>query len=195
MKNSRRFENALEAIDITNTKDPNREVWEDVSHPKELLYGRRMSKVLNSYYPQASEELQLAVRGQHISRWEIPRSDYDMNKAGYHKWRNDLKDFHAKKIGDILPLVGYNKEEVERVQFLIKKNKIKSDSDSQVLEDVVCLVFLEFYFDAFANKHEREKLIEIIKKTWAKMSDMGRDAALKINFSETSMNLIQEALA
>ena len=188
-------EKALLAFDLANSKDPNIEIVDGKETPKELIYGQRMTKVLTNFEPNASTALQLAARCQHICRWESPRSDYEMNRVGYLKWRADLKKFHAKKASDILSELGFDAKIIDRVAFLLQKKQLKRDDETQTLEDVICLVFLEYYYEAFSAKHTDEKVIDIIQKTWKKMSESGHAAALKIAYSEKGLSLIQKALA
>lgn len=190
-----KFEQAITIIDQKNSEDPNIEIYEGKEYPKELLYSERMSQKLLEFHPEASEELQIAARAQHICRWKYPRDSYPMNRAGYLRWREGLKKIHAEITAEILEEVGYDEEFIKRVSFLIKKKLIKKDSGSQVIEDVVCLVFLEFYLEDFAARHEDEKVIDIIQKTWVKMSAEGHNAALQLPFSTRSAGLIKEALA
>lgn len=192
---SERYAAAIAAIDAANAEDPNREVWEGEEHPKELLYSRRMSGWLERFAPDASEALRLAVRAQHIRRWTIPRSDYPEGRAGYKRWRSDLARFHAATAGEILAEVGYDDETIRRVQGLIRKEKLKRDAEAQCLEDVVCLVFLENYFADFAQKHDEEKLIDILRKTWKKMSPDGHAAALGLALPAGAKELVEKALA
>ena len=186
---------ALERIDAANSQDPNMEEYQGKSYPKELLYSQRMTDMLNQFAPNASEVVQLAARSQHICRWQSPRSDYEMNRQGYLMWRKNLYKFHADTAGKILAEVGYNQDTIEQVQLLLLKKQLKRNEQSQLLEDVVCLVFLQFYFSAFAIKHDEEKLISIVQKTWAKMSEAGHQAALKLPLSDADMQLIGKALA
>lgn len=190
-----RFESAIILIDKTNSEDINTYQVHGLEISKELLYSQRMSQKLLQFEPNASEELQIAARAQHIGRWKIARDEYPMDRVGYLKWRETLKKMHAEMAADILRTVGYDDEFIERVSFLINKKLIKKDDDSQTLEDVICLVFLEYYFEEFAEKHTNEKLIDILQKTWVKMSDKGHEAALKIKFSEKSLSLVEQALA
>lgn len=190
-----KFELAIQYIDKKNTEDPNKDFFEDKEYPKELLYSQRMSEKLLAFKPAASEALQIAARAQHICRWKIQRSEYPMDKVGYLKWRETLKKMHAEITADILKSVGYEDDFMERVSFLINKKLIKKDQESQTIEDVICLVFLEYYFEEFASKHDDEKVIDILQKTWKKMSDEGHTAALKINFSEKSLLLVKQAIA
>ena len=185
---------AFRLFDEANTNDPNKEVWQGKEYPKELLYAMRMTDKLKTFATEASEALQLTARCQHIRRWEIPRESYEMNRTGYLKWRQDLKKFHANKAGDILKEVGYDQEMIEQVVFLLEKKQLKKNADTQTLEDVICLVFLEFYFESFSHKYPEEKLMDILQKTWRKMSKKGHDAALKLPLSKHSLELIGKAL-
>jgi hypothetical protein len=195
MMDAEKFDKAIALIDLVNSKDPNLEKVGDKEYPKEFLYALRMTKRLEDFTSDASEALQLAVRSQHVCRWEIPRENYEMNRTGYLKWRKELKDFHAEKTEEILKEVGYNDELIGDVKFLIKKKELKRNEDTQTLEDVVCLVFLEHYFVPFSEKYDEEKMIGILQKTWSKMSEKGRKAALEIDLPTKSAALIKKALA
>ena len=188
------LEKALRLIDEKNTLDPNKEDYNGQSYPKELLYSQRMYKQLLDIEPDASDELKIAIRAQHIGRWEIPRSDYPSDKIGYIKWRNQLKKRHASITTRILEKVGYPSEFSERVSFLINKKALKNDPETQTLEDVACLVFIEYYFEAFAKKYDEEKIIDIVKKTWNKMSEKGHKCALNLTLPDKSKELIGKAL-
>jgi len=190
-----KFETAIRLFDKANSQDPYTETSDGKVYPKELLYAIRMTDKLNSFEPKASEAVQLAVRCQHICRWEIARHSYEMNRKGYLTWRKDLAKFHAKKAAEILAEVGYAETQVDNVTFLLQKKQLKRNKETQLLEDVACLVFLEHYFEKFSKKYAEEKLIDIVQKTWAKMSEKGHEAALKLNFSKGSLALIQKALA
>tara|TARA_R110001583_G_scaffold41751_1_gene132616 strand:+ start:358 stop:942 length:585 start_codon:yes stop_codon:yes gene_type:complete len=193
--NLEKFKKAIQLFDAANILDPNTELFEGKEYPKELLYAERMTQRLNTFAPNSSEALQLTARCQHICRWEIPRDSYEMNRVGYLNWRKDLKDFHAKKAASILKEVGYDAETIADVEFLLLKKQLKKNTDTQTLEDVVCLVFLEFYFSKFSKKYAEEKLIDIIQKTWKKMSNKGHEAALALNFPESQLKLITKALS
>ncbi|AXT53554.1 DUF4202 domain-containing protein [Aquimarina sp. BL5] len=186
---------AFSLFDNENAKDPNKEIVNGESISKELIYGQRMSQILNTYTSEAPEVLQLAARAQHLCRWEIPRNNYPMDRVGYLKWREELKKFHAEKASEILQEVGYEKEIIDRVSFLIQKKKLKKDEDTQILEDVICLVFLEFYYSEFYEKHTDEKVIDILQKTWKKMSEKGHQAALNLSYTEKGLDLIKQAIA
>ena len=188
------FQKASTWIDAENAQDPNQEIYNSESFAKELLYSNRMYERLMDFCPNPSEAVQIAAKAQHICRWKMPRESYPMDRVGYLKWREDLKKFHAKTTAEILEKAEYPQEFIDRVSFLIEKKLLKKDEETQLLEDVICLVFLEYYFDAFVQKHDREKMKNIILKTWNKMSENGHQEALKINFSAANLQLIKEAL-
>ena len=183
ISNSKRFEAAIENFDAVNSEDPRMETFENVEVPKELLYSKRMTAWLNKLFPNASEALQLSARCQHIRRWAIPRSQYPEGRAGYLQWRQDLKKFHAETAGTILKESGYDEPIIGRVQILLRKENLKHNPEVQALEDVICLVFLEYYLDGFSKKHNEERLAKILQRTWKKMSAKGRQAALELKSS------------
>ena len=188
------FQNASSLIDAENSQDPNSEIYQSKTYPKELLYSNRMYEKLMDFHTNASEALQIATKAQHICRWKMPRETYPMDRVGYLKWREDLKKFHAKTTAEILEKVGYDEDFIARVSFLIEKKLLKKDEETQLLEDVICLVFLEYYLEPFVAKHDTEKLKNIILKTWNKMSEKGHQEAMKINYIPTNFQLIKEAL-
>jgi len=190
-----RFETAIALIDKKNAEDVNTYSVSGMEYPKELLYSQRMSRTLLQFDPNASKALQIAARAQHICRWKSARNEYPMDRVGYLKWREDLKQMHAKLTGEILNQVGFDDEFIDRVKAIVLKKFIKKNKESQTIEDVICLVFLDFYFDEFAAKHSDEKIIDILQKTWKKMSDEGHAAALKIKFSDKSLALVKQAIS
>ncbi len=185
---------AYTLFDQANAQDPNKEKVDGKLISKELLYAQRMTKMLDTFETEASEALKLAARSQHICRWEIPRDHYPMDRVGYLKWREELKKFHAAKASEILQKVGYDAETIDRVSFLLQKKKLKRDEETQTLEDVICLVFLDFYYEDFLEKHAEEKVIDILQKTWRKMSEKGHLAALELTYPEKALGLIRKAL-
>ncbi|GEO04078.1 hypothetical protein AAE02nite_17420 [Adhaeribacter aerolatus] len=190
-----RFQAAIRRFDEVNSEDPNVEVAAGITYPKEVLYAQRMTACLNRVAPDASEALQLAVRCQHIRRWAIPRQDFPMDVQGYNKWRNSLKKHHAEIAGQILQEVGYDPETIERVQFLVQKRQLKIDPEVQLLEDIICLVFLQYYFLDFARQHGEAKVIDIVQKTWRKMTPEGHQLALQLDLPAEAQALIGKALA
>jgi hypothetical protein len=179
----RPFSDAIGRID-----DANRE------HPPTLDYSLRMTAWLERLMPDASDELKLAVRAQHIRRWTFPRERYPMTRAGYHQWRTGAARFHAEEAGAILRDVGYDDAFVTRVQSLLRKEGLKTDPETQALEDSTCLAFLERDFADFAARHEDEKVIGIVQRTWRKMSPSGQQAALTLQLPENARRLIERAL-
>jgi hypothetical protein len=197
MSSSERFQTAIAGFDAANAQDPNKELSDGKEHPKELLYAQRMSECLEKFAPDASEVLKLAIRAQHIQRWKIPRKDYPMDRTGYHNWKNTLRVFHADTAGKIMQDAGYDEDTIKRVQSIIRKERLKQDPETQTLEDVVDLVFIQFYIADFAKQYENneEKLIDIVRKTWKKMSDKGHEAALKLPIPEHLMPSIVKAIS
>ena len=189
------FEKAIARFDAENAEDPNRDIVEGTPVPKELLYARRMTQWLERLAPDASVPLRLSARCQHLRRWEIPRSSFPMDRAGYHRWRTDLARMHADRAGEILRDVGYDEPTIARVQSLVRKEWLKQDAEAQLLEDVICLVFLESYFAEFARQHDEPKLIGILRRTWKKMSPRGHAEALKLPLGDRERALVERALA
>ena len=195
----------LSAIDDVNRQDVNITISGGEPHPKELIYGQRMTACLTQHWPQASELLQIAVRAQHIKRWHLKRSEFAQGKAGYYQWRIALGKFHAELTADIMLKQGYNKEQAEQTASIICKENLKEKAstqlsqDSQTLEDVACLVFLEHYFDEFASKYLEQnneaKIIRIVQLTWKKMSDDAHNIALKLTLPAHLAAIINKALA
>jgi hypothetical protein len=183
------------AIDNINKEDPNTTTINGSSQPKELLYGQYMSECIDQYWPDANDLLQIAVRAQHIKRWHLQRTEFDAGKAGYLKWRIEQGKFHAQLTKNIMLENGYSEEEAETTAKLLRKEKLKSNPDTQTLEDVACLVFLQHYFDAFAAKHKEDKIIRILQLTWRKMSDQAHSIALKLTLPEHLATLVGKALA
>jgi len=191
-----KFQITIADIDALNSQDPHMEISDGARVPKELLYSQRMTAMLQEFCPEASENLKIAVRAQHIQRFTHPREKYPMDRKGYLQWRTELKKFHGEKAAGIMRSNGYNDEDIKKVDDLINKRQLKSDPEAQTLEDVVCLVFLQYYFDNFINKHveDENKIIDIVQKTWKKMSDKGHDYALSLNHSQKALSIVNKAL-
>ena len=194
-RNPLKFEAALRRFDTENARDPNAEIANGVSHPRELLYAQRLTDWVLRLCPDACEALRLAARCQHLCRWEIPRESYPMTRAGYLKWRANLKKFHAQKAGEILHKAGYDEETVRRVQELNLKQNFPNDPEGRVLEDALCLVFLQFQFADLAAKTAEDKTTNALQKSWQKMTDAARTEALKLNFSPREKALLERALS
>jgi hypothetical protein len=190
-----RFETAIALIDKKNAEDPNTYQVAGFEYAKELLYAQRMTRRLLQFNPNASKALQIAARAQHICRWQIARNEFPMDRVGYLKWRETLKKMHANTTAEILEQVGFDEQFQDRVKKIILKKFIKKNEEAQALEDVICLVFLDYYFDDFAAKHSDEKVVDILQKTWVKMSPKGHDAALQLPFSEKGLTLVKKAIS
>lgn len=194
------YETALSLIDAANSADPNRVSADGNEWPKELLYSERMSDMLRRFAPDADDAMKLAIRAQHIERWKSPRNAYPMDRIGYLKWRKDLYKIQANTAAALLQQAGYDDETIERVRNSVAKKNIKGNPDTQLLEDVTDLVFMEHYMLEFVGKHPdygEEKWIEIIQKTWNKMSDSAHQFALSgnVRLPESLVPLIQKAVA
>ena len=188
------FDDAILLIDTANSADRRIENADGDGVPRELLYSQRMTAWLDRLEPEAGEALKLAVRAQHLRRWEIRRDTYPVGRAGYHSWRRELAVFHADKAGELLAEAGYDGPMIARVQSLIRKENLRSDPETQTLEDVACLVFLEHYFEHFLPQQDAAKVIEIVRKTWRKMSPRGQAAALELELAPEAQELVEKAL-
>lgn len=163
--------------------------------PRELVQAERLSRWILRLEPDASEALRLAARCQHLRRWEIPRDSYPAGRLGYLEWRKALGKFHADRAAEILSGVGYGSDIIERVRAINQKKALKLDSDVQAMEDALCLVFLEYEADEFAAKHSADKVVDILRKTWRKMSERGRNEALALQMSDGLREIVKRALA
>jgi hypothetical protein len=171
---------ALAAIDARNAGDPRRDVLDGRELPFEQAHAERLTRWVLKLRPGASNALRLAARGQHVARWTVPRDRYPAGRGGYLRWREDLKKFHAETVGGILSSLDFPQEEIDRVRSLILKKDIKTDAEAQTLEDALCLVFLETQFADLKSKTPDDKMADIVRKTWAKMGEAGRAAALAL---------------
>lgn len=199
------FQKTVSLIDAAHAQDPNQtspsaECPDSI--PYELHYARKMTDYLNLHSPAASEPLRLAIRAQHLRRWEIPRSSYPDGKAGYFAWRTYLKKRQAEQAQQLCLEGGYSAGEADQVAALVKKEGLKSgtgdedgDGEVQILEDVACLVFLDDQLAEFERAHDEEKIVSILRKTWKKMGARGRELALQIEMSGRARELVQKALA
>jgi len=194
MNDGERFQKALQRFDEENSHDPHRVTVDGESHPRELLYARWLTEWVLKLSPDASEVLRLAARSQHLCRWMIPRNSYEMTRAGYLRWRADLKQFHARKSAEILREIGFADDVIQRVQDLNLKKGLGKDPECQALEDALCLVTLQYQLAELVAKTAPEKMVEILAKTWKKMSPAARDHALKLPFPGREKELITRAL-
>jgi len=188
------FRAAIERFDQENARDPNSETVDGRPEPRELVYARRLTDWVMRLCPEASEELRLAARSQHICRWTIARNSYPMTRAGYLQWREALKKFHAQKAGEILREVGYPEATISRVQSLNLKKNFPADPETRVLEDALCLVFLEHQFAELAAKTSDEKMINALQKSWKKMTAAAQALALQLPLAAREKALLEKAL-
>jgi len=196
----KQFDIAIELIDAANSEDPNQVTIDDKEWPKELLYSHRMSDMLQRYLPDADEAQKLSVRAQHIQRWKSARNEYPMDRKGYHQWRTGLYTFHAETVAALLVKAGYDEDFITRVKQAVGKKSLKTNADTMLVEDIAGLVFIEHYMFDFAQKHpeyDEDKWIDIIRKTWRKMSDQAHQFALsgQIALPEPLVPLIQKAVS
>ncbi|OQD72846.1 hypothetical protein PENDEC_c018G03659 [Penicillium decumbens] len=192
-----KYELALERIDQAHSDDPNQIESNNTTLPYELHYARKMTFYLERINPTASDLLRLAIRAQHLRRWEVPRSSYPATKIGYHSWRSGLQKRQAELVEKICLESGYSAEEAARVAAMVRKADLKrGDPDTQTLEDVACLVFLDDQFDKFEKElGDEDKMVDILRKTWGKMSEAGHAEALKLDLSERATALVTRALS
>lgn len=191
---SDRFEELIRRIDHLNQQDPHTEQIGGTAQPYELVYSQRLTEWVLRLNPSASEELRIAARGQHVQRWTIPRDRYERTRAGYLRWREVLKTFHAKTVGELMRAVGYPEEMIRRVQAIMSKRGLPADADTQVLEDALCLVFLETQFADLKRQTPDEKMATIVRKTWLKMSPQARQAALALALAESERQWLVRVL-
>lgn len=195
------YEKARDLIDQANSEDPNKVTDADnMEWPKELLYSHHMSDMLERFAPETDDAMKLAIRAQHIQRWKSPRTNYPMDKKGYHQWRTALYTFHAETLAGLMAEAGYSADSLERVKLAVGKKELKKNPDTQLVENIAALVFIEHYMLEFAGKHpeyDEAKWLDIIRKTWRKMSEPAQQFALSgsVKLPEPLIPLIQKALS
>jgi len=190
------IDRALQLIDAAHSEDPNKTTVSGTEMPYELHYADKMTSYLDKRDPNASPNLRIAIRAQHFRRWEVPRSSYPMTRIGYHQWRTFLKKRQGELVSALIADCGFSAQDCARVDALIRKEGLsKGDEEDQVLEDVACLVFLDDQFAEFKEKHDEDKIIKILQKTWGKMSDKGHEMALDMNMDADCSRLVEKALA
>jgi hypothetical protein len=190
-----RFQRAITAIDAANAADPNLLDTPQGRRPKELVHAELLTDRVRQLQPDPSEPLLLAARAHHIQRWMIPRSSYPEGRSGYLRWRRDLHRYHADEAGHILDQVGYSPQTITRVQQIVRKERLTLDPEVQTLEDALCLVFLQLQLDETAGRvADDEKMVQVLRKSWRKMSPAGREFALGLDLSEEGRELVRRAL-
>jgi hypothetical protein len=200
MSQQQLYNDVIKLIDAANTEDPNKEIVDGKEYPKELLYSQRMMDMIQRFDHNADNVNKISVRAQHIQRWKSPRSDYSMDRKGYHQWRTNLYKYHAQTTATLMQQVGFDQESIKRVELAIGKKAIKTNTDTQMLEDIAALVFIEHYMLDFATKHpeyDEAKWIDIIRKTWNKMTNKAQQFVLSggITLPESLIPLIKKSIS
>ena len=190
-----RLAQVISAIDAANARDPRIIEIGGRRQPAELIYGMRMTETLARMVPEPSECLRIAARGQHIERWKIPRANYPAGRAGYLQWRRDQRAFQARSLGQIMVAAGYDADSVGRVGALIRKERMKTDAEAQLFEDIICVMFFEHYLPGFMTRVAEDKLADILAKTWGRMSEFGHRHVLKLDLPPDVPRLIERGLA
>jgi hypothetical protein len=185
---------ALEAFRAANAADPNTVLDRGQPRPKELVDAERLATWVERLEPSASEALLLASHCQHLCRWQLPRTEFADGRIGYLTWRKALARLHADRASEILREAGYGEDVIEQVRSINLKQGLRTNPDVQAMEDALCLAFLEYELDEFADKHPDDKLIDIIRKTWGKMSERAHARALELPLSSRSSSLVSRAL-
>ena len=189
------LEAAFAAVDAANEGDPNTVVVRGERRPKEQAHAELAVEWVRRLVEVPSEELLLAARAHHVRRWELPRASFPEGRAGYLQWKRDLQRHHAEVAGRVLGEVGVEAAVVERVQAIIRKARLRSDPDVQALEDALCLTFVETQFGSLADQLGDDHMVEVLKRTLAKMSDAGRVVALELRLSDRERGLVVRAVA
>ena len=192
-----RFDAVVGEIDAANADDPREITIDGGVHPYEIIYSRRMSARLQAMYPDASEILRIAAHGQHIRRFDKPRQYFPQGRDGYNAWRKTCRQHHADLLGGIMRRHGYGDDEIAAVATFVKKEQLKKDRESQALENVVDVVFVEHYLAGFVAKYkdyDDTKLIDIIGKTLRKMSPKGHQTVLGLDLPAEHRRLIDAAV-
>ena len=189
------YTRARELIDAVHGADPKRA---PDGRPAELVYGERVESWVACLVPDARPVLLLAARCQHLERWTVPRNSFPEGKAGYLKWRQSLYKIQAERARGLLLAAGVPAAEADEAVTWVSKSGIKTNAGSQALEDAACLVFLENEIQDFAAQHaeySREKFVDILRKTWKKMSPHAQQAALGLDLPPAIGALVREAVA
>jgi tRNAThr (cytosine32-N3)-methyltransferase len=181
---------ASAALDAAHEADPRRE--DGAAY--ERLYADRLEAWVRRLVPQPSAALRLAARAQHLERWAIPRDTYPEGRGGYLRWRSDVHRRQGERVREILGSAGIEPSVIERVGALVAKAAPRGDAEAQALEDAACLVFLETELVPFLRENDRAKTIDVLRKTWKKMSPAGHQAATALALPAEAAAVVKEAL-
>jgi hypothetical protein len=192
-----KLDTAFQLFDAYNKQDPRNFEWQNISYPQEYFFALKLYEWVLKLNPNAGEELLLASRSQHIGRWEMPRESYPEGRDPYLKWRKDLAQHHATIADKLMQQAGYNNEQIDRVNQIILKKRLKVDADVQTMENALCLVFLQYQYEDFRKKYKDDaaKIINILRKSLLKMDNHGHSFALRLSFSSAGLKLVKQALS
>ncbi|MBN8413808.1 DUF4202 domain-containing protein [Halomonas litopenaei] len=188
------FDLACSRLDAMHADDSRRIEVDGQQQPQELWHAGRMSAWLERLDPKAPELVRLAVRNQHLKRWEVPRSDYEEGRIGYLTWRRDQGKRAGLLAAEVMRSSGYSDADADEVARMIRKQGLGRDPGTQAVEDCACLVFLENYFADFSRQVDHDHLIRIVQMTWKKMSPAAHQLALGLPMSDEARAIVEEAL-
>ena len=186
---------AFAAIDAANAADPNIIEWREERWPRAQLQGVLATEWTELLDPRASDEVLLAARAHHVRRWTIARASYPEGRVGYLRWRRALKEVHADVVAEILPSAGVSAETIARVQSLVRKEGLGHDPETQLVEDAICLTFLETQFEELAARLDHDRLVTAVQKTVEKMSDAAVALVAQTHISPTARAALDDALS
>lgn len=192
--NSYSIEYLIHQLSVAHLQDPNMVKWNEEVYPAEWLYIQRIVERLEAFEQYASDELIVAANCQHLFRWEVERKTFPEGRIGYYQWRNYLSEYQSMKAKEIILNAGFEAEFADQVKVIVKKENIHMNQEAQTLEDVVCLVFLEYYLNEFMFDKSEESMATIILKTWNKMSERAQQEALKLDYSDGALSVLKKTL-
>lgn len=188
------YHKAIIAIEQIHSKDITQEQHNGSLIPAEFLYGKRMLKTLELVSPESSYAMKLAVQCQHLQRWGVPRSSYTYDRRGYHEWRREVMKYQLEQTINLLSSISIDEIDIKWIAQVINAQENKADSNGLIIMDTACLVFLKWYMEPFAKKHESEKVLDILKKTFRKMSTDAQNLISKLDLPESSLQVLNQAI-
>ncbi len=194
MRHAQRLSHTLAALDAVHALGPNMVERDGEMVAAELDYARRMSGWLARLVPAPTEAVAIAVRAQHLRRWQVARDAYPAGRAGYLAWRAERARLAAEEMAALMRDHGWSQEVIDDAVRHVRKQNLRRDAGTQILEDVACLVFLEGEFATFAPTVDEGKMVDILQKTWKKMSPLAQNLALGLAIEPTLRHLVERAL-